>query len=95
MNIIFMSFISNEKKSWKTIKGLKYDMDNVSVFHLRKLSQLVKLQENSVEECVFVYIALHIECQFSKNSLFQCYFFSLFLAAEMIWLSHRDSKIVP
>ena len=31
-------------------------------------------RKGSVEECIFEYIALHIECRFNKNSLCHCYF---------------------
>ena len=34
----------------------------------------------SVEECIFVYMALHIECRFNKNSLLQCYFLAILQA---------------
>ena len=30
-------------------------------------------KRSSVEECIFDYTALHIECQFYKNTLLQCY----------------------
>ena len=30
-------------------------------------------RNNSLEECIFVYIAIRIECRFNKNSLLQCY----------------------
>ena len=34
-------------------------------------------RKSSAEEFIFDYIALHIECQFNKNSLLQCYFLTL------------------
>ena len=29
-------------------------------------------EEANVEECIFVYMALHFQCRFNKNSLLQC-----------------------
>ena len=42
--------------------------------------QPAKLQKNSVEECIFHYIALQIECQFNQNSLLLSYFTAFLLA---------------
>ena len=30
-----------------------------------------------MEECIFDYMASHIECRFNKNSLLQCYFLAI------------------
>ena len=35
---------------------------------------------SEMEECIFVYIALHIECRFRKNSLLQCLVFTVFFS---------------
>ena len=34
-------------------------------------------RKSIVEECIFDYMALHIECRFNKNSLLQCYFLAI------------------
>ena len=39
--------------------------------------ELAKWQKSSVEECIFDYMASHIECRFNKNTLLQGYFFSV------------------
>ena len=35
-----------------------------------------------MEECIFDYMALHIECRFNKNSLLQCYFLAILPTGE-------------
>ena len=34
-------------------------------------------RKSNVEECIFYYMALDIECWFNKNSLLQCYFLAI------------------
>ena len=36
-----------------------------------------KDRKSNVEECIFDYMASHIECRFNKNSLLQCYFLAI------------------
>ena len=40
-------------------------------------------EKTGVTEYVFVFMALHFECQFNKNSLPQCYFLGL----KVVWRS--------
>ena len=42
-----------------------------------------KFRKNSVGECIFDYMALHIKCRFNKNSLPRCYFLSIFPAEKV------------
>ena len=34
-------------------------------------------RKSNVEECIFHYMASHIECRFNKNSFLQCYFLAI------------------
>ena len=36
--------------------------------------------KSNVKECIFAYMASHIDCRFNKNSLLQCYFLPIFPA---------------
>ena len=42
-----------------------------------------KIAENSMVECIFDYIGLHIDCRFNKNSLLRCYFLEILPAAKI------------
>ena len=66
---IIIIFFSHKKKA--NVTG---GYNNYSLALHRQNCRKVRLVE-----CIFVYITLHFECQFIKNSLLQCYFFSVFL----------------
>ena len=62
-------------KQW--IMGNAKTMKNRRVCYLcvHELSRLnPDGRKSNVEECIFDYMASHIECRSSKNSLLQCYF---------------------
>ena len=40
-------------------------------------------RKNRVVECIFDYMALHIECRFNKISLLQCYFLAILPAGKL------------
>ena len=46
--------------------------------------QPAKLRKKNVEECIFDYMASHIKCLFSINSLLQCYFLAILPAGSEI-----------
>ena len=41
-------------------------------------------RKSSVDECIFDYMALHIECRFNKISLLQCYFLAILPAGLVL-----------
>ena len=41
------------------------------------MNRPAKLQKNNAEECIFDYMASHIECRVNKNSLLQCCFLAI------------------
>ena len=43
-------------------------------------------RKSNVEECIFDYMALHIERRFNKNSLLQCYFLAILPAGKYRWI---------
>ena len=51
----------------------------------------VILQKSTVEKCIFGYMALHIECQFNKNSLLRSLAFSV---AGMFDKSRIKTKVI-
>ena len=46
-------------------------------------------RKSNVEECIFVYMALHFLCRFNKNSLLQCNFLAILPAGIAI---HKGRK---
>ena len=44
-------------------------------------------EKNYVEECIFDYMASHIECRFKENSLLQCYFLAVLPAGRLLLLT--------
>ena len=50
--------------------------------------QPLRARKGTVEECILDDMALHIDCQFNKNSLLQCYFLR-FLPAGLIARGYR------
>ena len=48
-------------------------------------------RKSSVEECIFDYMASHIECRFNKNALLQCYFLAI-LPAGYVLTSQSSPK---
>ena len=57
-----------------TISKLRFPLRSPTHMFCRKSEE---------EECVFVYIALHIKCQFNKNLLLQCYFLAFVQAGNL------------
>ena len=57
------------------------------------ISQPAKLQKNSVEECIFDYMALHVECRFNKNSLLRCYFSNFAGWVGLLYVKNKSSTL--
>ena len=69
-NVVTYSF--NNIYSFIIQKKVKFnEVTNTLFYHSRSRQNRRK---SSVEECIFDYIALHIESRFNKNSLLQSYF---------------------
>ena len=57
-------------------------------YHFKRVTYLLlhptgKIAEKSnVEECIFVYMALHFQCRFNKNTLLQCSFLAILPAGQ-------------
>ena len=59
---------------------LKMDLISKIIYPAGKIAE----KASNVEECIFDYMASHIECRFNKNSLIQCYFLGILPAGY--WL---------
>ena len=55
----------------------KVNKSNLSESFGSKQPSRQNCRNNSVEECIFDNMALHIECRFNKNALLQCYFLAI------------------
>ena len=58
-------------------KNSQQDINVLSMVTLLKK----KFKKRSETECIYVEIALNLECQFNKSSFLQCYFLAFFLPA--------------
>ena len=76
----------------KSTLGLKmttnffYEFVQIFVTLSRRLSLKTCRQncrKSNVDECIFYYMASHIECPFNKNALLQCYFLAILPAGYL------------
>ena len=73
------------------IKFWIYKLNQLSVIVLQPSRQ--NCRKSSVEECIFGYMALHIECRFNKNSLLRCYFLAI-LPAGKVRFTFRENRVL-
>ena len=75
------------ERRWKDVETTSERPKN-AVYHLGRVSSIYPSRQisrkSSVEECIFEYMTLHIECRFNKNSLLQCYFLVILLAGIFV-----------
>ena len=63
--------------------------------HNKIIPSRQSFRKSNVEECIFDYIASHIECRFNKNSLLQCYFLAILPAGLSFTSFHFPASIRP
>ena len=53
-------------------------------------------RKSKAEECIFYYMASHIECQFNKSSLLQCYFLAILPAGfeQYEWMNLNTEYVL-
>ena len=70
-----------EAKKKNLIEIVFSELVRKSMYYINRTVQMALSQPNfrksNVEECIFGYMASHIECRFNKNTLLQCYFLAI------------------
>ena len=80
-------FPCKDYNNYRTNKNAFNQSFNLCLLLLCPAGKIV--EKAGVEECIFDYMASHIECRFNKNSLLQCYFLAILPAGYLLFICRQ------